>query len=237
MKTNKNEFDQFATDYDNILDERINFAGYDSSFFDERKIKEILDFLKLIDLNEKPLKFLNFGCGTGKSEKFIAHYFKQASIYSIDISEKSIEIAKKRNKGLNNLTFTAFDGYNIPVEYGFDVIIVANVLHHISPDEHIPVLNQIYQKMNNNGYLFIFEHNPFNPVTLKVVNSCELDKNAILLKPGYTKRILKSAGFQKQHIRFIHFFPKFLSFLTPFEKLLRKLPIGAQYYFIALKQM
>jgi hypothetical protein len=133
------------------------------------------------------------------------------------------------------VTFAAFDGYLIPFEIEFDVVLAANVFHHIPPAQHMTVLKTIFQKTAEHGYLFIFEHNPFNPLTRKVVNSCPLDKNAILLDPFYTNRILRKSGFLWRAARFIHFFPKFLSFLTPLEKLLRKVPLGAQYYFVASK--
>lgn len=234
-RTQNAEFDGFAENYDNILNRGIKFSGYDSAFFDERKIREIYDFLKPLGIIESPLRFLNFGCGIGKSEKFIARYFPQAAIYSVDTSQESIEIARTNNREQYNITFSVFDGYLVPFEIEFDVILVANVFHHIPPTEHMTVLKNIFQKTAERGYLFIFEHNPFNPLTRKVVNSCPLDKNAALLDPFYTSKILRRSGFLWRTTRFIHFFPKFLSFLTPLEKLLRKVPLGAQYYFVASK--
>jgi SAM-dependent methyltransferase len=234
-KTQKSEFDRFADNYDEVLDKSIRFSGYDSSFFDERKIKEIYDFLESRGIADKPLRFLNFGCGIGKSEKYIAHYFPQAAIYSVDTSQESIEIARTNSRERDNITFSTFDGHHIPFESEFDVVLVANVFHHIPPAEHVAVLKHISGKMAGQGYLFIFEHNPFNPLTRKVVNSCEFDKDAVLLSPLYTGRILQAGGFSWRTIRFIHFVPKFIAFLTPLERLLRKFPLGAQYYFIAKK--
>lgn len=231
----KSEFDSFAENYDDILNRRIMFSGYDSSFFDERKIKEIYVFLKQQRLSEKPLRFLNFGCGIGKSEKYIKHYFPQAAIFSVDTSPQSIEIAKTNNRESNNITFSVFDGYQVPFETAFDVVLIANVFHHIERAEHITVLKHLYNKMADRGRLFLFEHNPFNPLTRRVVNLCEFDKDAVLLNPFYSGKILEAAGFLRREIRFIHFFPKFIAFLTPWEKLLRKFPLGAQYYLIAAK--
>jgi SAM-dependent methyltransferase len=234
-KTRNSEFDRFAENYDDVLDRSIKFSCYDSSFFDKRKIKEIYDFLKSRRIEEKPLRFLNFGCGIGKSEKIITRYFRHVSIYSIDTSQESIEIAKANNKGQNNITFSTFDGHHVPFETEFDVVLIANVFHHIPPADHVAVLKHISQKMAGWGHLFMFEHNPFNPLTRRVVNSCEFDENAVLLNPLYADRILRTSGFQWRKIRFIHFVPKFMAFLTPLEKLLRKVPLGAQYFFIAKK--
>lgn len=229
------EFDKFARDYEAILSESIKSSGFSLSYFDEYKIKEIYTFVKSEGLRDNEIKFLNFGCGTGRSEKIIRKYFKKSVICSIDISEKSVAVAKENNKDLDNIMFKSFDGYRIPFDDKFDIIHVANVFHHIPHGEHQAVLEGIYQNLNKNGFLFIFEHNPFNPITLKIVRSCELDKDAKLLNPFYTNRILSQSGFEWRRIRFIHFFPKIFWFLFSVEKYLRKIPFGAQYYFAAKK--
>jgi SAM-dependent methyltransferase len=235
-RTINNEFDRYADSYNDVLNRSLRFSGYDSSFFDERKIREIYEFLKQRGLAEKPLRFLNFGCGIGKSEKFITRYFPQAAVYSADTSRESIELAKANNRGRNNITFSVFDGYRIPFETEFDVVLAANVFHHIPRAEHVAVVKHISDNMTGNGHLFLFEHNPFNLLTRRVVHSSAFDKNAVLLSPLYAGRILRAGGFPRREIRFIHFVPKFMAFLTPMERLLRKVPFGAQYYFIATKE-
>jgi len=235
-KAGKTEFDGYAENYDDALNKSIGFSGHDSSFFDERKIKEIYEYLKPQGIAEKPFRFLNFGCGIGKSEKYIVRYFPAAAIYSVDTSQASIAIARANNRERDNITFSTFDGYSLPFETEFDVVLAANVLHHIPLSEHVAVLKHIFLKMSVSGHLFLFEHNPFNPLTLKVVKSCAFDKNATLLNPFYSDSLLRASGFLRRSIRFIHFFPKQLAFLMPLERLLRKVPLGAQYYFIACKQ-
>ena len=36
--------------------------------------------------------------------------------------------------------------------------------------------------LSEKGNIFITEHNPYNPVTRKIVSECAYDKDAILLK-------------------------------------------------------
>jgi len=229
------EFDKFARDYESILSESISAYGFSPSYFDEYKIGEVCRFVKSEGLENKQIKFLNFGCGTGRSEKFIRKYFRKAAIFSIDVSEKSIEIATENNRELDNVVFKSFDGYQIPFEDRFDIIFAANVFHHIAHEEHSVVLKRIYQNLNENGFLFIFEHNPLNPVTVRIVRSCELDRDAKLLSPFYTNRILSQSGFGWRRLRFMLFFPKYFRFLLPLEKYMGKIPFGAQYYFAAKK--
>jgi SAM-dependent methyltransferase len=228
------EFDAYAANYRETMRESTKGLGYDA-YFDEYKIREIRDFLKSIHRDGEGLCFLNFGCGIGSSEPYIRKYFPNAKISSIDISTESIKAAAENNKGLQNIEFKVFDGINIPFETSFDVVLIANVLHHIPFDQHIIIARSILSKLNTNGFLFVFEHNPYNPVTRKIVNACAFDKNAVLLNPRYCSQMLGQIGFAWKSIRFTLFFPKFLRFLRPLERFLRITPFGAQYYFVCRK--
>jgi len=230
----KEEFDDFAQSYQDVMRESAKGLGYDA-YFDEYKIKEIARFLQGEGRCGDGFRFLNFGCGIGKSEPFIRSYFPKASICSVDLSRETVIAATQNNKTLSDVEFRAFDGVNIPFEGGFDVVLIANVLHHVPFDQHEAVAKSIYGKLNKNGLLFVFEHNPYNPITRKVVNACAFDKNAVLLKPGYCGRMLGRAGFAWKSLRFTLFFPNLLGIFRPLEKFLSSIPIGAQYYFVCRK--
>jgi len=229
------EFDKFADNYDDIHSENIKTSGYRPSYFDEMKIREVYSSLKSHGKESGAIKFLNFGCGIGKSEKYIRKYFPDSMICSVDVSAESVKAAREKNKYLEGIRFETFDGYHIPFEVEFDVIFIANVLHHVPFDRHLSLLKNLRSKMKKEGALFLFEHNPLNPLTVRAVNACEFDKDVRLLNPLYTRTILSQSGFIWRKMRFIIFFPKFLSFLVPCEKYLKKLPLGAQYYYIAKK--
>jgi len=231
----ESEFDEYAFNYEAIHKKILKITGFDPDYFAEYKIKEVFNYLKKQDNIPNRINFLNYGCGTGKTEKFIKKYFPKSHIYSIDISSESIKIAQQNNKGLLDVEFKVFNGLEIPYAVNFDLILAANVFHHISPSKHISALKALYSKLAEKGYLFIFEHNPFNLLTVRAVKDCELDKNAKLLKPYYANKILKKSGFKNRKLKFIIFFPKFLTFLLFLEKYIHKFPLGAQYYFIAQK--
>ena len=55
-------------------------------------------------------------------------------------------------------------------------------------------MKTLYQRLAPGGAIVIFENNPFNPVTRKIVNDCPYDKDAILLKPSKLKTLLIDAG-------------------------------------------
>lgn len=226
-------FDKFAKNYDEGHTKAVQLSGFEPSYFHEYKCREISDYLKSKGMLNHKIKLLNYGCGTGNSEKYIKKYLPNASVYSIDVSEESVDVARIANQDLSEVTFAPFDGSTIPFDIEFDVIFIANVFHHIRHEKHVEILKTLCGKLKKDGLLFIFELNPFNPLTMWVAiqNDYKFDKDAKLLNPFYTKRILTKAGFTQQEIRFTIFFPQFVSFLIPYEKYLRKLPLGAHYYF------
>ena len=85
------------------------------------------------------------------------------------------------------------------------------------------------------GWLVIFEHNPVNPVTRYIVATCEFDKNAVLIPAGRLRACEKVAGFTKVEVKYTGFFPGALRVLRPVEPYLSALPVGAQYYTLAVR--
>ena len=229
MRTFDN-FDEFADQYREIHNENIKSTGADSDYFAEYKVLELKKHIKHDIFN-----FLDFGCGDGQIYKYFVKHFPKANYIGIDISEDSIKRAKiKFPEG----HFLIFDGITFPIECkDFDIIFTSCVLHHISHDLHESILSNINKLLKHEGKLIVFEHNPLNPITVKIVNECVFDEDALLLKHFYLKNILTKTGFKNTRIRFTLFFPrhKIFSFLHPLENYLFFLPIGGQYYSISSK--
>ena len=85
------------------------------------------------------------------------------------------------------------------------------------------------------GKLVVVEHNPFNPLTRKVVDACPYDKDAVLLQASETASLFGSAGLHSLRRDYIVFFPRILSFARFLERHLRWCPLGAQYVVIGRK--
>jgi len=230
-------FDKYANNYDEGHAKAVKMSGFTPAYFHEYKLREMRDYLQRQGASCKKIKILNFGCGTGSSEPYIKKYFPDSSVYSIDVSAECIKTAIQANSSLQDICFQHFDGVNIPFNVEFDVILAANVFHHIKRSQHLAVLNNIRQKLANQGWFFMFELNPLNPLTMLVAlkNDYRFDENANLLTPFYARKIINQVGFHGGGVRFTVFFPRFLSFLIPYEKYLNKIPLGAHYYYIAKK--
>lgn len=225
-------FDEFAEGYRETHNKSIALSGANSDFFSEYKILELLAY----EDTQKPLQILDFGCGDGNSSVYLRKYFPNATIVGIDVSEESIKQAQK--KELPNTSFSAFNGLKIPFEKEqFDFVFTSMVFHHVEHHLHAEILLEIKRILKQGGRFYNFEHNPNNPLTRKVVNECEFDKDAVLLKPNYHKKLIVNSGLSLKEIKFTLFFPRHKLFKVFHftENLLSWLPIGAQYYIIAKK--
>jgi len=225
-------FDEHAEGYRKTHDNAIKLSGANSHYFSEYKIKEILKH----ENPEKKYRILDFGCGDGNSSYFIHKHFPNSEIIGIDVSSQSIDIAI--NKKIPNCQFIAFEGLDLPFENEeFDIVFTSMVFHHISHDLHCRILESIVSKLRIGGRFYIFEHNPLNPLTRKVVNECEFDKDAILLGHRYSRNLVEESGLNDINIYFTIFFPRktFLAMLIRLEPLFRWCPLGAQYYIRSVK--
>ncbi len=141
-------------------------------------------------------------------------------------------------KTILNSEFQVFNGIDIPFNDNvFDVIFTACVFHHIDFKLHGKLFNEIHRVLKPGGRFYIFEHNPWNPITRQMVNTCPFDKDAVLLSQKYTKKILKQSKFNKIASNFILFFPRhnFFKPLLKLEQFLVKIPLGGQYYVKGIK--
>ena len=77
--------------------------------------------------------------------------------------------------------------------------------------------------------MFIFEHNPLNPLTRYVFERCPFDVNAKMIPRRELIDLARNAGLKVAAMSFTLFFPKPLKFFRPIERWLGWLPLGAQY--------
>lgn len=226
-------FDQFAQNYEDVHTKSITLSGEESIFFVELKMKLLSDYLdEKVVSPLKTLKIVDYGCGTGRAASFVKHYFPQSSFIGVDPSLKSIEVARKHFPE-DTFQVLGTDG-SIP-EKEVDIIFAAGVFHHIPEAEQAGAVQHIMNALKPGGYFVLFEHNPYNPLTVRVVKSCPFDEGVILLKPKLSRSLLQGQDLLFEHQRYYFFFPNFLSFLRPLERWLRWMPLGAQYMIVARK--
>jgi len=217
----KTEFDDYVDVYELHMDNTIPKILNDDLYFSEYKIKLISKLCK----DKKIKKILDYGCGSGRSIQFLEQYFKGSEIYGFDVSVESIRVASKEN---NYAKF--FSSIDEIKNESFDLILSANVFHHIKPEEQSDALHACYEMLSDQGEFFIFEHNPINPATRWIFEKCPLDIDAEMI--GMNKLLVKglSTKFKLNKKGYCLFFPKPLKFFRPLEYFMSFLPLGAQYY-------
>jgi SAM-dependent methyltransferase len=220
------KFDKYAENYNLLLKKETDISGYDVSYFAEYKIKLIKK-----NIINRPQKILDYGCGIGRNLEYLTSYFPDAEIYGCDISEESIKSAAS-NAPDAHLFLLGKD----EIKEKFDLILMTCVMHHIAPVQRNVVLNDISDILNNKGEFFIFEHNPYNPLTRRIVNNCVYDEDAVLIKPVELKKLLLLAGFDINDVKYVLFFPGFLKFLQYLENFLYFVPLGGQYFMHSIKK-
>lgn len=222
------EFDSYAKEYRKNLDKNLWLSGESSTFFAEYKVNKLKEWLP--EFVDKESTMLDFGCGDGLMTSFIKAVFPRAHVYGIDPSSESIEVATLAYENIHfSLSDTTIDFENAT----FDLVVSAGTFHHIPFDQHRAYVQEIHRVLKPGGTFVMFELNPFNPLTRWTFKHNPIDKNACMMRPRYTEKILKSYGSVATY--FYCFFPHFLRSLRFVEPYLIKVPVGALYASIMKK--
>jgi len=215
-----NEFDRFADSYDQTLKAALPVGLDEDQYFAQYKI----DFVSRATRQRVVGSVLDFGCGAGRSLGYLATAFPQAVVAGFDPSAESIRLAAERVPAAK-----VTDDWAVVSQRRFDLVLGANVFHHVARDEVSTWLRRCGETLAPGGSIFIFEHNPWNPVTRYVFERCPFDTDAKMIPRRELVNLGNAAGLEVKAATFTLFFPKPLKFLRPLERWLGWLPLGAQY--------
>lgn len=225
------EFDKFAEEYLATHEHNLSLTGEGPEYFARYKVQEVARRLRAMG-RAPPARILDFGCGIGNSAPHLREAFPEAVITGLDVSERSLEVARERFPGAAD--FVRYDGGEMPLPEGqVDLVFSACVFHHIEADEHVAIFGQLRRRLSPQGLMAIFEHNPWNPVSRYIVATCPFDENAVLIPARELAARQRRAGFGQVTAAYTGFFPGALRALRPLEPALAWLPLGAQYYTLA----
>lgn len=223
-KTNMGNFDSFADNYQQVHTENIRVTGENSEYFARYKARYIARCAEAGFSG----RILDYGCGIGMISSYVKEALPLATVDGYDISDASL--VKVDSKIRAQGTFTS-DWKQVGAEY--DIIVVANVMHHVPPDERQDVITRLRDRLAPQGKLMIVEHNPLNPLTRWAVANCAFDDDAILLPTEEAKAYALCSKLKILRQDYIVFFPRPLAWLRPLEPHLNWCPAGAQYALIA----
>ena len=231
------EFDKHASTYDGGLDNPIKrMMGDQPDQFIAVKARWLLR--REPGLRSGGLAMLDYGCGAGDLMRVLAGMGAKASFTGCDVSTGMLaEVARRWPQGLGAAPATAAqDGARTPFADGqFDVATISAVLHHVPVAERASVYAELGRVLKPGGRLYVFEHNPRNPLVRYVIARTPIDENAILLDAREVQEGLLNAARYELETDYLMFMPPGLAFLNPIDRALAWLPLGAQYAVAARK--
>jgi len=220
------EFDPYSESYRALVTQSVRASGEPSEYFAAYKAK----YLSRRFGSDKIRAVLDYGCGVGVLAEQLKLQMPGARIDGFDPSQESLDHipAALRRQGSFGLHLDTLD-------VNYDLVVIANVLHHVQPAVREAVFRRAFGKLASGGRLVVFEHNPWNPLTRWAVSQCPFDGDAILLKSSEVRGLLMRTGFGQLLRDFVVFFPRWLAPLRPIESSLGWVPLGAQYAFSGVK--
>jgi SAM-dependent methyltransferase len=214
------EFDRYGESYEAAVDEAISFAGQEHGFYLEAKARRLLELARR-HLGPGRPSALDVGCGPGLFDR---HLGSGLELHGVDVSPTMVERAREVNP---EASYRVYDGRRLP--YGdakLDVVFAVCVLHHVDPPDRPALVAEMARVTRPGGLVLVFEHNPLNPLTRRVVRDCAFDEGVELLGRRELERLYRGAGLELVGTEYLLFFPWRMDAL---ERRLTWLPLGAQY--------
>jgi SAM-dependent methyltransferase len=224
------EFDRYADDYDASLAAALEATGEDRGFYAQGRVAWLARCLR--QLNFKPSRVLDYGCGDGSTSPILCKEFGLERCVGLDVSSRSIEMARSRFAS-DQCQFFEMGRY--APDGSLDLAYCNGVFHHIPLDARPSAAGHVFRSLRPGGIFALWENSAWNPGTRYVMARCAFDKDAVTLTPRQTRRLLQSPGFKILRTDFAFVFPHFLKAFRPLEKWISKLPLGAQYQVLAQK--
>lgn len=226
------EFDRHAAHYREMHRRNIALSGETPEYFADYKMRDFAALVRGAGL-PRDGRFLDFGSGIGASITPFRAYFPDARLTCADVSAESLALSRAAHGEAADYLLMSED--RLPTgDAAFDGGFACCVFHHIDTDKHHRVLTELRRVIKPRGLLMIYEHNPLNPLTVHLVNTCPLDENATLIRGRDMAEKCRQTGWREVRLDYRVFFPAFLKRLRFLEDYLRWLPLGAQYFICVL---
>jgi trans-aconitate methyltransferase len=221
------EFDQFATDYRQTLNEGLRYTGESPDYFARRRIAWLRRRLGR-RADEASRRVLDFGCGIGDSLPLLRDVLGAQQVVGTDTSVAMLAQARHRQPWAPIALPSDLTGLGT-----FSLVYCNGVFHHIPPHERPQVLWRIHEMLSPDGVLAFWENNPWNPGTRFIMRRVPFDRNAEPLSAPAAQQLLRATGFRVERTDHLFVFPSVLRALRPMEPLMARWPIGGQYLVLA----
>jgi len=219
------EFDAYRSSYAETVNGSIAFSGLKVDYFARAKAVRLLDLIAQRIGDPHEVSVLDVGCGVGTYHPLLRGHVR--SISGADPSSECLAEARLANADVD---YRDFDGGVIPFDdNSVDVSFAICVMHHVPPAQWPAFVREMARVTRPGGVVAIFEHNPFNPLTRRIVSRCPFDADATLLSKRTAERHLIDAGLARVAGSYILAVPAIDGFMRKVDDALSSLPFGAQY--------
>ncbi len=144
---------------------------------------------------------LEIGCGVGTQTQLILENINpETKVTAIDISEKSIELAKARLHKFKNIKLIAGDIIDIDIKGEFETIVLPDVIEHIPLEQHFKLFKKLSSLLTNTGFILI--HIP-DPNYLQWVRENRPQELQTIDNPVYSDKLLNNIYPNKLIIKYL----------------------------------
>lgn len=217
-------FDTYTKTYSDEVNQAVHFSGRRHEFFLDAKVDVFSDLIgRAVPLSDT--RVLDVGCGVGAMASKLAPQVE--CLVGVEIAGAALREALHR---VPAAALCHYDGRRLPfAESSFDAVFTSCVLHHVPPAQWPRFVREMVRVTAPGGVVLIFEHNPWNPLTRLAVRQCEFDRDAVLLRAREVRQLLRNSGARVAALRYFLLTPWRARPWRLLERLVEKLPFGAQY--------
>lgn len=223
-------FDAYSENYKKILAQSTGEDVESASYFASQKISHLA---RCYPSNHTLQTILDYGCGVGMTLRPLRQKFPETEIAGADPSQSSLDVAAREHADCHIIMLPLGELNQSCYARHFDLIFVSCVFHHIDSEQHIATLNSLRNLCSPTGQVAIFEHNPANPITRRIVRNCPFDEGVTLISPRTLRDRMIAAGWKSIRKSYISFVPPKLKRYKSLESFLGWCPLGAQYMITA----
>jgi 2-polyprenyl-3-methyl-5-hydroxy-6-metoxy-1,4-benzoquinol methylase len=107
-------------------------------------------------------RILEIGCGIGTlTELLAAELDTEGAVVAIDLSPRSIQVAKSRLTRFSRVELHAGDILDLEISGSFDVIVLPDVIEHIPAELHRRLFARLAGMLSRHGFMLANYPNPY----------------------------------------------------------------------------
>jgi len=138
-------------------------------------------------ITNNPKEILDLATGTGGVAIEIKRRFPNANIVGIDLSNRMLEIAKRKAKRENrNIKFIQRNIEKTSFQNKFDAVTISFAFHELPEKNRRNVIKEAYKLLKNNGIFVLMDYSMSKNLFLKITQSLFIN----IVEPPYARTIL-----------------------------------------------